>query len=78
MCKFGRTSQAVDWIRSLRGASTLGASHPQDVIGIPFFESFQGTVDNFFWPGRLHQVGAARSTILRPTWAQSSGCQRLV
>ena len=31
--------------------------------------------DNFFWPGRLHQVGAARSTILKDVSA-SSKCQK--
>jgi len=42
----------------------------------------KGTFDDFFWPSRLRQVGAARSTALRPTWAssrrQSRGAFRLV
>lgn len=32
----------------------------------------KGMFDNFLLAGQLHQVGAARSTILRPSRAQSS------
>ena len=40
------------------------------------FAVLEGMFDNFFWPGRLHQVGAARSILLWPTWAQFAGCRR--
>jgi hypothetical protein len=33
------------------------------------FGVIKATFDDFFWPGRLHQVGAARSILLRPTYS---------